>query len=263
MPDVGDAGRPSGAQPNAILRTMAILDVLGQSAGGMTVVEIARATGLSRPVVHRALKALESREMTRSHDSKHALGPGMLRLGFAYLDRMSYRESVLHAAIDLWRSYVEEKPWMVSITMPMGQTAVITDRLWTRATPLGVILDLGTILPYDRSATGRAILANVSDQHASQLIGQERFEAVRDELERIRATGSAQSINELRPGLFAVASAVCSREGAPLAAIAIAGLSLDGEIPDLQAMTIRVRSAAESIAPSISIADAPLGLEHN
>ena len=81
-----DKGRRSSIQ--SIDRATAILKALASGPRRLGVRELADRLGLARPTVHGLLQTLQSHgfvEQDRSSE-KYQLGPGLLQLGYSYLD---------------------------------------------------------------------------------------------------------------------------------------------------------------------------------
>src|SRR5207302_1032149 len=99
MPNNRAAGkRRSSIQ--SIDRATAILKALASGPRRLGVSELAERLGLARPTVHGLLQTLQSHGFVEqdSYSDKYQLGPGLLQLGYSYLDLNELRaRSIAHA----------------------------------------------------------------------------------------------------------------------------------------------------------------------
>ena len=225
-----------------------MLDAVAATVEPLTVRQIAQATGLDRTVAHRQARTLAQLGFLEEGDGAYRLGPRLLLLGNAYLDRLAIRRAVLPFAVDLQIRAVAGHPWVVGVAVPVGADAVLIDRIWTPETPLDSILDVGTRLPIDRSANGRAMLAYYDDDEVVALVGAERAAELAPVLADIRASGGiALSSNERRPGISAIAAVVRGRSGRPVGAIAISGPELEEHLSTTSVLAEHLSRTAASI----------------
>src|SRR5256885_10849622 len=72
----------------SIDRATAILKALASGPRRLGVSELADRLGLARPTVHGLLQTLQSHGFVEQdrHSDKYQLGPGLLQLGYSYLD---------------------------------------------------------------------------------------------------------------------------------------------------------------------------------
>jgi IclR family acetate operon transcriptional repressor len=247
----GDTTRRSTVQ--SVARAFEVLRILGQAAVPMPALEIAKAGGLDRTVVHRLLRTLSRQGMVLEERGSFHLGPATMLLAHGYLDNLLVRRLALPYLLDIQGSVVGDRPWTVSMSIPVGELTTVIERIWTRAAPLGMVLDIGDTFPIDRGAAGRCVLAFQPEAEAKALIGADRYAAVAPILERVReAGGVAVSRGEAREGVYAVAAAIRSRRGAPVAAIAVSGLDLGEELGDDTPLAGHLRRAAQGVGQSLA-----------
>lgn len=222
--------RQAGNQ--SVGRAFAVLEVLADAGRSLSALEVSRLTKLDRTIVHRLLKTLTDIEVCTVSGGRYELGPTALRLGYSYVDRLSFRRLGLAAAIDISRSLIHDRPWIVSLGVPTGSRVAIIDRVWHPGVPLNALIDLGTQLPLDTCAHGRAILACMSDEEIERRIGATRAAAVAPRLETLRSELDyvESRVDELLPGLFAVATAIRDEQGNPVGALSISGQYLDEDL---------------------------------
>jgi DNA-binding IclR family transcriptional regulator len=237
----------------SVTRALAILDILKDSSVGLSALEVSRASGLDRTVVHRLLRTLAAHGMVLEERGSYSLGPASVLLANRYHDNLLVRRLALPYMLDLQGSAIGEQPWTVTLMIPVGGLVTVVERIWTRSVPLDMVLDIGDTFPIDSAAAGRAVLAYREQGEARTLIGDdERYAAVAPTLERVREVGGiALSRGDAIPGLDAIAAAVLSRRGHAVAAVAVAGLDLGEQMSDESHLAGQLRRSARAIGQSI------------
>lgn len=233
----------------SVQRAAAVLEALAATSEALTVQQLAREVGLDRTVVHRLVRTLAVSGLVEDlGGSRYQVGPGLLSLGTAYLDRLAIRRAALPFAVELQMRTIGQEPWVVSVAVPARAEAILVDRLWSPRTPLDSILDVGTRLPIDRSATGRCMLAYCDQAEVEELLGRERAEELAPVLEEIRAAGGIEvSSNERRPGISAMAACVRNRAGRACASVIISGPELGEHLRRDSALAETLNRTAASI----------------
>jgi IclR family transcriptional regulator, acetate operon repressor len=248
-----DGATARRAVVQSVARAFEILDILKDAPVPMSALEIAKQSGLDRTVVHRLLRTLAQEGMTIEERATFRLGPTSVLLAHSYLDNLLVRRLALPYLLDVQSTAIGEKPWTVTLSIPIGDVSTVIERIWTRAVPLGMVLDIGDTFPIDRSAAGRSVLAHRPAAEARELVGKQRYDAVASTLEEVReAGGVALSRGEARPGIYAVAAAILSRRGTPVASIAVSGTDLGDELAYDSALAGQLRSAAHAIGQTLA-----------
>jgi IclR family transcriptional regulator, acetate operon repressor len=250
------ATRPVGTRRStvqSVARAFDVLDILERAASPMSALEIAKTACLDRTVVHRLLRTLAQRRMVAEERGAFQLGPASVLLAHRYLDNLLVRRLALPYLVDVQGLVVGDRPWTVTLSIPVDDVVTVIERIWTRAAPLATVLDVGDTFPIDRAAAGRCLLAFQPEAKARALIGPERHEAVAPVLERAReAGGVALSRGEAREGIYAVSAAIRSRRGMPVAAISVSGLDLGSELGDDTPLAAQLRRAAHAVGQSLA-----------
>lgn len=199
-------------------RAFAVLAFL-EERGQASALEVARATGLNRTVVHRLLSTLVESNVAVLNNHRYGLGPQLLALGNAYLDHIAIRRLALPYAIQLRDEVAKDNPWSVGLAVPIGSQVAVVDQLWGNSTPLTSILNIGSRLSIQTSAGGRAILAAADHDLATSLVGAAVYESMREDLDKVRQNdGIAADFGAVAPGVGAIAAPLM--EGSrPIAAL--------------------------------------------
>src|SRR5437868_6142798 len=155
MPNNRAAGkRRSSIQ--SIDRAAAILSALASGPRRLGVSELAERLRLARPTVHGLLQTLQTHgfvEQDRQSD-KYQLGPGLLQLGYSYLDLNELRARSIGYADRL----AARTGAAVRVGVTHGLSVVVVHHVFRPDAAFGV-LEVGLQLPMHASALGKAILA--------------------------------------------------------------------------------------------------------
>ena len=210
----------------AVVRAITVLKALGRSTNAYGITELGTATGLSKATVFRLLGALENEGMVARDVSSGAyrLGPQVISLGASALSTTDLR-AIAHDEL-------------VRLTNESGETAtleVLTDgeilvldevqaRFLFGATP-----EIGRSWPAHATSTGKLLLAlsdpvppipRLSRLALRTITSKTDFER---ELAKVRHAGYAVAVDELEPGLVAMAAPVRNHLGYVVAALSING----------------------------------------
>jgi DNA-binding IclR family transcriptional regulator len=203
----------------AVTRLAAVLEALAESEGDLSLAALAARAHLPKTTVHRICGALEQVGYVRvdAATGRRGLGPALLRLAAIgrrdlravlgpYLERLSrdLNETVDLAVLDDWR------------VLFVAQHAAPQRELMA-------IARVGAHFPAYSMASGKVLLAQLpADELRRRLPA--RLEptpegtrisrpALLRELEDVRTSGLGYEREELRPGICAVAVAVCDADG--------------------------------------------------
>jgi DNA-binding IclR family transcriptional regulator len=216
---------------STVNRALRVLAEIGSEPEGVTATELARRTGVNRVTVHRILAAFKAHGFVRQPSAG-----GPYCLGFKFLE---LAEQVL-ADTDAARL---AHPLLEVLAQRSGETCHFAVLDGTNAvyvakveSPQAVRLvsRIGVRVPLYCTSLGKALLAAASPSLGETLIEGQSFEpvtattirspeALRDELEAIRARGYAYDLGENEPGVCCVGAAVLGRDGEPMGAISVSG----------------------------------------
>jgi IclR family acetate operon transcriptional repressor len=210
----------------AVVRAISVLKALGRSANAPGVTELGSATGLSKATVFRLLGALEIEGMVSREEPSGAyrLGPEIISLGACALSTTD-----LHASAhpELFRLAAESGE-TATLEILSGAEVVVLDEVQGRFL-FGAMPEIGRSWPLHATSTGKVLLA-LSDPPPS-ISRLARFTprtitskaALERELTRIRRNGYATAVDELEPGLVAIAAPVRNHAGDVVATLSING----------------------------------------
>jgi IclR family acetate operon transcriptional repressor len=211
-----------------VLNTLRVLEEVAarQPVG---VAELARATGIPKSSVQRALRTLQTAGWIRPAGggiTRWAVTTKALYVGRHAAGDLSLRDVAVPVMEDLRRRIDET----IHLAIPEGDKVVLIERLET-SKPVRIVLALGTSLPLHASAHGKAVLAAGSAAMVERLLAdglpQHTDTTITDpgelraELEEIRKRGYSTNGGEWRSDVSAVAAAVMDGTGQPVASISI------------------------------------------
>ena len=201
-------------------RGLEMLHIFEASPTELSLTEIAQEVGLSPSTASRLLAALEKHHfLKRNPDNRrYSLGIALLRLGDAAAQQSDIRSISLPFLRDLQRKYNES----VSIYIAQGGRRVCLDRIEsTQALRQSIMI--GESLPLIRGASGRVLLAWLSDTERQLILEQEPCILREDDLAKVRRDGYALSMEEREKGVFAVSAPIFNSHGKMNAALSMSG----------------------------------------
>jgi DNA-binding IclR family transcriptional regulator len=213
----------------SIDRAAAILRALAGGPRRLGVSELAERLKLARPTVHGILQTLQANgfvEQDRGSE-KYQLGPGLLQLGYSYLDLNELRA---RSAVFAERLAIRTNA-SVRVGVMHGPSVVVIHHVFRPDVTLQ-ILEVGQQLPLHASALGKAILAfsaaSVVEDEISEPLQKltkhtPTAATLRKELVRIRVAGVAIEHDEAVLGESSVAAPIFDHTGLAAGAIGVVG----------------------------------------
>jgi DNA-binding IclR family transcriptional regulator len=218
---------PRRGSIQSIDRATAILKALASGPRRLGVSELADRLGLARPTVHGLLQTLQAHgfvEQDRNSD-KYQLGPGLLQLGYSYLDLNELRSRSIGYADRL----SVRAAAAVRVGVMHGLNVVVVHHVFKPDVAFGV-LEVGLQLPLHASSLGKAILAFSPEQVVEDLLSDPlpkltkrtlEAAALRQELAMIRDQGVATERDEAVLGESSAASPIFDHGGQAVGAIGV------------------------------------------
>ncbi len=221
----------------AIDRAAELLVRLVESEDGYRPGELATAAGLPKSTASRLLRALERHQLVQRDLEGGSLRPGPVLVQYARrYAAVPDLVSLAQPALDrLARLSSETVNLAVPTAAGVEQVAQVDSRYL-----LGVQNWVGLRVAYHASAVGKVFLAfgtvPVPPGPLERLAPRTVIApaALRTQLAEVRRRGYATAVEELEPGLLAVAAPVRDAGGAVVAAIAVTGPSLRLSAEDLE-----------------------------
>lgn len=181
-----------------------LIEALEAAPGPLSLKELATAAGMPPSRAHAYLASLRAVGLVvqDGEGGRYDLGPRALSLGLAALGRLDVRD----AALPAMRRFRERTGEAVHLSVWAGQAPVIVSRLdGRRGSSLSI--RLGTLLPLERSASGRIFLAFLEEADRE---ARDRLGAVVDQ---VRADRMAVTDGMLNAGFAAISVPVLDHLG--------------------------------------------------
>ena len=215
----------------AIERATDVLTLFADSGEAtLGVTEIAQALNLSKAVVYRILSSFRAKGFVELDEAtrRYSLGPRVLHLGLAYMNRMDVPSLA--------------RPLMEHLSVTTNETATLSLRTgWNRVyvdqvTPdrdVKMVVKLGVEYPLHAGASSKAFLAFLDPDEQKKYLSRtlEKFtpltvtsaKALRAELQQIADRGYAALMGERMDGAGSVAAPILGHDGRPAAVISVCG----------------------------------------
>lgn len=156
------AARKSGVQ--SLDRALSLLDLLADAGGSMRLLELATATGLPLPTIHRLMRSLADNGYVRQDASRrYALGPRLIRLG-----------QVAGRGLALWAG-----PHLAALVAQIGETAnmavlegdeVVYVAQVPSAHSMRMFTEVGRHAPVHCTGVGKALLSQFPDEQVLEIL---------------------------------------------------------------------------------------------
>jgi IclR family pca regulon transcriptional regulator len=206
-------------------RGIAVLQVFSKERPALTLSEVARLTGITRATARRILLTLEKLGHVRSDGRLFSLTPRVLTLGWAYLSSLNLWD----VAQPLMEDLVEQTKESTSAATLDLPDIVYVARVPTRRI-MAVAISVGTRFPAYATSMGRVQLAGLPGEELESYLARADLrrltahtlstpDALRAELDRIRAQGWALVDQELEEGLRSIAAPIRDRSRRVVAAV--------------------------------------------
>ncbi len=224
---------PSTDGAQSLRRAVVLLRLVAEGQEhGVRLVDLATASGLNRPTIHRMLRVLcEECLVEQDVDSRrYRIGAELTLLGMARSNRIPVRgiaEPFLHQLSDKVGD-------TVFLTVRQGADSVGIDRITGRYPIQVLATEIGVRRPLGLGVAGVAILAALDVKESEMLIkGNQRrlaahgftVAAMDERVARARDLGFAWAPTGLIPGTSAISVAVCDDEGEVIAAVSVAAMA--------------------------------------
>ena len=213
----------------SIDRAAGILKALASGPQRLGVSELGDRLGLARPTVHGLLQTLLAHGFVQqeAESEKYQLGPGLLQLGYSFLDVNELRRrSLVHAERLSIRTGMS-----VRVGVTHSARILIVHHVFRPDSTLQ-ILEVGDELPLHASALGKAVLSQMPAAACEEVLAETLSRLTKHtrtaatllrELPRIRERGLAGERDEAVLGESSLAAPVFDATNAVVGAIGVVG----------------------------------------
>jgi DNA-binding IclR family transcriptional regulator len=221
---------PQGPLVQSVDRAVSILEALAESPAELGITQLGNRLGVHKATASRLVSTLADHGLVERNPvtDKYRLGFGLVRLASAAASGL---ELVRQARLELER-LAEQTRETVNLAALDGDRVVNIDQI-TAAHLVVNVNWVGKRTPLHCTSNGKVLLAHLPEAERERVLAGplERLtpntivdaDALRFELEQVRALGFASTLEELEVGLNAVAAPVRDAGGGVIAAVSVAG----------------------------------------
>lgn len=239
-------------------RALVVLSTLAM-AERLTLTDLSLSVGVPTATTHRILNTLEGRGFVTFDADRQdwLIGVEAFRTGSAFLKRRDLSE----IGRPVLQQLMERTGETANLAVPQGPEVVFIGQIETH-NPIRAFFPPSTRTAMHASGTGKAILAEYSDEHVTKLlkkVGLQKFtenthtipKTLFGDLAKIRDRGWSFDQEERHQGMSCIGSAILDEDGAPCAGISISGPSIRFRNGQIDAFGEAVAKAAELITQKI------------
>jgi IclR family acetate operon transcriptional repressor len=239
----------------SITRALAILEALAAGDDGLTLSELARRVALPPSSAHRILTTLQRRRFVRFDPATMSWAVGVQ--AFAVGNAFIRSRDLVSLALPHMRRLMSDCGETVNFFMLDGDEAICLAQVQSQQM-VRAISRPGGGMGLHRSAAGKMILAYMPERERAAIIGRSGMprytehtittpDALRQELQLIRAQGISVDNEEFSIGLRCIAAPVFDEVGLVHAAVSIAGPTARISPARVAALGALVRQCGQSV----------------
>lgn len=226
--DLLQGGTGEGQQVPAVVRTLAVLDLLSRQTEPISLARLTTELGLPKSSVRAICNTLASCGYVRRHpDGSYRLGSKIVSLAGSFLAGTD----VAREFNAIWSDSRSSPEETVLLSVLSGTDAVYL-AVRNSVRPLGLAFRVGLKFPAWVSASGKAMLANVAPEELMRVLneglpsagsadGKRAIDTLVEELELTKQRGYSIDDQGIREGVYAFGAPVFDATGAVVAAVSV------------------------------------------
>lgn len=238
----------------SVERALKILFLVARSDDPLMLTEIAQSSGLDKSTAHRLLLTLENFQLVQRgpNSKRYGPGPGIWRFSNPWNNDLN---SISRPHMELLRRTSKET---VSLVCPRGLERIVVDVL-EAPHELSVVPMIGTMQPVYAGASGKVIMAHLSDEERDQIIQLTNLKPVTSagitdretfvaSLEEVRKKGFAYTVSDVTVGVSALAAPIFDADGALTSTVVVRGPEIRMPAKRMKKLALLVIHAANEIS---------------
>jgi len=241
-------------------RGLTVIRCFGPETPRLTLVEVARASGLSRATARRFLHTLESLGYCATDGRTWFLRPRVLDLGYAYLSSVATWDVVQ----DHLQTLVQQTHESSSASVLDGHDVLYTVRVPTKRI-MSMSIEVGTRLPAFATSMGRVLLAGLNESAFESYLETASLRTITPRTVRDKATlreivadvrrqGYCLLDQELEAGIRSVAAPLHDPKGNVFAALNVSSHASRVTLAELRSSILpEVRSTAQAVEADLRL----------
>lgn len=255
------ATAPDLAQPGAMAKAFVVLEIIAARAEPISMADIVRATGLTKPTAHRITTALAEMGFIERDPERRGYveGPRMLALALDTLKSAAPR-SLRHAIL---RGVSEAFGETCNFGVLAGSEVVYLDRVEAKW-PLGLRFEAGSRVPAHCTAIGKLLLSLMPPAERDAMVAMlplTRYTSrtitdparLHAALAHIGETGIGTDDQEFMDGVVCISVPVVADSGRVIGGIAVSAPQARIDLKQAQSLVPTMREAAGKLAATFSL----------
>jgi len=247
-------GAPATRRVASVARALAVLDALAEEAAELGTNEIARRTQINGSTVSRLLATLADARLIEHVEAtgRYRLGVRLVQLGNAVVERLDLRD-LAHVELEALVAATSET---ATLSAP-GEGVAITIDFVPGPSAVQGVAQIGRPSVLHATATGKVMLAFTKAKlpekplHAYTARTITDPAALRSELERVRAHGWAESLEERENDLNAIAAPIRDSRAVLTAIMGLQGPAFRFDPPAMSAALGPLRERADAVSAKL------------
>lgn len=240
-----------------------LLELIAQARSPISMAELVRASGLTKPTAHRVTSVLADMGFIERDAWKRGYieGPRLVKLALAALSAAAPR-SMRHSIL---QSISESVGETCNFGILAGSEVVYLDRVEAKW-PLGLRFEAGSRVPVHCTAIGKLLLSQMPGKERADMLAAlplTRYtsrtitdrQRLTSAIESIRQTGIGTDDQEFMDGVVCVSVPVIGPKGAVIGAIAVSAPEARASMEQLLKFSAIMREAAVRLAATFDLPD--------
>ncbi|GAB3569964.1 IclR family transcriptional regulator [Spelaeicoccus albus] len=248
------SGEHSASGVQSVDRAVTILEILART-GESGVTEIAGELGVHKSTAFRLVSALAARGLVEqsTERGRYRLGVGVVRLAGAATARLD----VVREARPLVRELARDTGETVNIAV-LSEGAALYVEQEAGSAALQAHNWVGQHIPLHATSNGKILLSGLPDDGVESEVGRRlraytpstvtSLPALLGQLDGVRRAGYAVAVEELEPGLTAVAAPLRNAHGDVIASLSVSGAAFRYDEAMIKSVIEAVTAAAGTIS---------------
>ncbi|MEK4484725.1 IclR family transcriptional regulator [Psychrobacillus sp. FSL H8-0484] len=240
----------------SIIRAMTVAKVLASHSTekGVTISDLSKQCELPLSTMHRLLQAMIKQGLVEQDERSktYRLGIRWLEYGLQVYESIDY-VSKIRPELERLSKEVEES---VYLNKPLGNEAIIVERIDSEKNPIRIYDQLGLRIPMNIGAANKAMLAAMSTDKSfailPQLLPGDKIAEFQKTLEEIRKQGFAISHSERTEGTSSIAVSLKDGFGRVIGAISIGVVSFNLTEERLEYLRTKVIETGKRISAKLA-----------
>jgi DNA-binding IclR family transcriptional regulator len=254
MEENSSAGSNRESAP-ALRHAARILDFVGKESTAPTAADIARALGLAKSSTHGLIGVMVDLGMlSKTQSNRFRPGPTLMRWAgdfLAHTDLVGDFQQLLAENGEL-------DNYAITLSL-LEDIDVVYLACRNSKAPLGFTFRIGMHLPAAFTATGKAILSTMEDEHIVDLYNTRwpvamtmrsvsDVERLIEEMDATRQRGYSIDDGQIREGMTCIGAAVCDHTGKAVAGIAVSMLETEGSAVTIDRVGVKLKQIATALS---------------